>query len=168
MMFLIAAIMDDYAKGRPTDSAERWRQMAPLWTRGSTQLIRNVNIKPLYLEKMLRQSLDNGVTYLETRKNLGPDEPIYVLDPDCQEECENGKRILGDDDLEINITMQVIAKIQQEHPEFIGLKRIVYTTRTSDFGIIRAQMENVVDLHQRYPDHVVAFDLVSKCQVTQV
>ena len=55
--------MTDYAKSRPTDSAERWRQMGPLWDRASN-LILNVNIKPLYIEAMLRQALDEGVSYL--------------------------------------------------------------------------------------------------------
>ena len=38
----------------------------------------------------------------ETRKNLGPGETIYQLDPDYLE--NNGKRPLGDAELEINIS----------------------------------------------------------------
>ena len=54
----------------------------------------------------------------ETRKNLGPDETIYQLDANYTENY--GRRPLGDAELEINITMQVLQQLQQEFPELIG------------------------------------------------
>ena len=101
----MAGILDDFAKSRPTDSALRWRHLDTLWDRGSTQIITNINIKRPYLRALLQQGLENGVTYFETRRHLGPDETIYVLDPDYSE--NNGKRPLGDADLDVNITQQV-------------------------------------------------------------
>ena len=156
-MSVLIGILDDYAKSRPTDTAERWRQMRPLWARASS-LIQNVNIKPLYIEAMLRQALNEGTSYIESRKDLGPDDTIYQLDPNYP--FHHGKRPLGDADLEINITMSIIEKIQSEYPEFIGLRRIVYTRRRKGLDEIREKMKKVVDLHQRYPDHIMAFDLV--------
>ena len=75
-----------------------------------------------------------------------------------------GKRFLenGNGALEINITLELINEYMEQHPEFIGHKRITYTVRVNDPEVVNASMQNALDLHRKYPDHLVGFDLVAE------
>lgn len=128
-MQVFLEIMDDYARRYPTDSGERWRQMDALWTRGSDQLIANVNIKSVYLEALLVEQLEEGVQYYEARQSFAnPDDMLYVLDPAAT--ATYGKRFVDvDGELAINMTLTVVEKVKQRFPHFIDMKRIVYTYR---------------------------------------
>ena len=49
MIIYYTEVLDENAKRYPSDSAERWRQMDPLWGRMAS-LVANLPIKLLYLE----------------------------------------------------------------------------------------------------------------------
>lgn len=156
-------IMDSEAKKYPTDSGERWRQMDPLWVRGSTQLIANIAVKEKYLEAMLLQGLDEGVQYLETRKALAGDGRLYRLNPLEEFNETFGKEFIDEDGEEdIKLAIDLIEKLKVEHPEFIGFKRISYSHRMADFNGIRETMERVLRFQQQYPEHIIGYDMVGE------
>jgi hypothetical protein len=100
--------MSEYARRYVTDSGERWRQMEPLWERGSSQLINNYVIKEQYVEAMYVQQAEDGVQYYESRHSLSGG--LYVLDPNAI--VTFGKRNIDyDGRLDINLTLSVLDKV---------------------------------------------------------
>ena len=121
-------------------------------------LLNNIKIKGPHIEAMIKASLNEGVQYMESRKNLGPDETIYELDESCPETY--GKCALGDAELELNITREIVDRMLIEEERFIGMRRVMYTSRRDSFEEVLESMERAVDLHNMYPEEVVAFDMV--------
>ncbi|KAK2148037.1 hypothetical protein LSH36_519g01009 [Paralvinella palmiformis] len=151
------------AKKYPSDSAMRWDEMNRLWDRGSTQLISNIKIKPLYLRALYESALDEGVQYLETRKNFGAAEMLYELSSDPEYEPTYGKKFLDTNgELDINLTINVTREFIGERPEFIGHRRITYSTRFSENDAIRQDVEKAIAFRQKYPDHFKGYDLVAE------
>ncbi len=100
--------MSEQARRYTTDSAERWKQMGPLWSRGSSQIINNLPIKEKYMEALLMDQLEDGVQYYESRHSLSG--IIYVLDPNATETY--GKRYSDSDGrYDINLTIGIIEKV---------------------------------------------------------
>ena len=159
---IFIGIMNDYAKRYPTDSGERWRQMDALWTRGSDQLISNMNIKELYMEALLIEQIQEGVQYYEARQSFGnPDDKLYYLDASANETY--GKRFVDEDgELAINLTLKVVERVKARYPQFIDFKRIVYSYRRSSPDYIRSEMERVYKLRQLHPNHIIGYDMVGE------
>ena len=91
-------------------------------------------------------------------------EYIYVIDDSGQSNDTFGKRYLDNKNgtLEINLTLAFLEEYMQQHPEFIGHKRITYTVRVTAPEVVNASMQYALHLHQLYPDHLVGFDLVAQ------
>lgn len=156
-------ILNDYAKKYPTDSGERWRQMNPLWGRGSTQLVANVHIKRLYLEALYEQCLGEGVQFIETRKNFGPAEWLYEIDTSGTSSATNGKKYLDNQEgaLELNITQEVLEKFRESNPSFIDHRRIIYSSRYKN-PYVAEDMNRAINLREQFPKHVIGYDLVAE------
>ena len=154
--------MDNNAQRYPTDTDMRWKQMNPLWGRGSSQLINNIKIKREYVKEMLRTSLEEGVQYLENRVSLYGG--LYELDPNPVYNRTNGKRFFDSTgEAELNVTIDVIQNFTSEHPDFIGMKRIIYSSRgRSSIADVKRAIENVLKFHRRYPSWIVGYDLVAE------
>jgi len=160
----LMGILTDTATRYPTDSERRWAEINPLWGRGSTQLVANYNIKFKYLEAIYQHGLNEGVTYYEARKNFGPAERLYVMDPSGANNATNGKKFLDQGgDLEVDTTLKLVENFTRDHPEFIGHRRISYTHRMGGIeGSFKSEMDNVERLNKKYPDHVMGFDTVGQ------
>jgi len=159
----LLGVLSADAKSHPTDSGIRWKEINPLWGRGSTQLIANINIKTKYLQAMYEEGFKQGITYFETRKNLGKAERIYRLDEGVNYTMTNGKNFLDENgDLDVQITQEVSRNFSALHPEFVGHNRISYTTRFIDSEKFNYEMQNVVDLYRKYPYHILGFDMVGE------
>ena len=154
--------MDNNAKRYPTDTDMRWKQMNPLWGRGSSQLINNIKIKREYVKEMLRTSLEEGVQYLENRVSLYGG--LYELDHNPVYNRTNGKRFFDTTgEAELNVTIDVIQNFTSEHPDFIGMKRIIYSSRgRSSIEDVKRAIEDVLKFHRRYPSWIVGYDLVAE------
>jgi hypothetical protein len=106
--------MSEYTRRHVTDSGERWRQVGPLWVRGSSQLINNHVITEPYVEAMYVQQAEDGVQYYESRHSLD-DAGLYVLDPNAT--ATFGKRYIDDDGrLDISLTLSVLDKVSSYMP----------------------------------------------------
>jgi adenosine deaminase CECR1 len=158
----LIGILDDYARQYPTDSRKRWELMDTLWMIASAQILSNLPIKIRYLEELYKHSINEGVTYLEPRKHLGSgDELLYVLDNSPEYEETNGKRYIDPDgQLEVEVTLEVVRNITALYPEFIGHKRIMYTQRQQPFATLEEDMARTRMLHERFPHHVIGYDVV--------
>jgi len=143
----------------PTDSTERWRQMNPLWSRGSSQLIMNKAIREKYLEALLEEQIQDGVQVYESRYSFG--SSIYVLNKTAT--ATNGKQLVDvDSSLDMNITMSVVERLKKKYPHFLGFKRIASSQRNSLTTKISADLTKYLSLQKRFPDHVIGYDLVSE------
>ena len=113
---------------------------------------------------MYNASLDQNIQYIEARKNFEEPEYLYVMEEGDEYNDTNGKRFLENDGgaLEINTTLAFLEEYMQQHPEFIGHKRITYTVRVTEPEVVNASMQNALNLHRKYPDHLVGFDLVAQ------
>ena len=147
----------------PTNSGGRWQLINPLWMRCSVQLISNLNIKKRYLQAMYEQGLSEGVIYFESRRNLGGELYIYVLNSSSEYIPTNGKQFLGvGGDMEVDIAMDLARNFSMLHPDYVGHKRISYTYRQNSPALFKKEMDNVVRLHGKYPQHVLGFDAVGE------
>ena len=155
-------IMDSEAIKYPTDSFLRWKEMNPLWSRGSEQIINNVKIKKKYFEAMLKSSLAEGVQYLETRRILAG--RLYELDPSPQYEKKNGHKLLDDKNgtVELDLLMKLITNFTKEHTDFIGMKFIIYSSRNGTNPNVAKMIDRVIEFHKKYPSWIVAYDLVAE------
>ncbi|ELU08414.1 hypothetical protein CAPTEDRAFT_24934, partial [Capitella teleta] len=61
---------------------------------------------------------------------------------------------------DVSLTLEVLKNITELHPEFIGHKRISYTSRSQPFATLEGDMNNTRMLHELWPDHVVGYDIV--------
>ena len=114
-----------------------------------------------YLDAILRQGLDEGVQYIETRKNFGAEERLYRLNSSAVE--TNGKQFLDDTgELDVKIALDLVEKLREEDSSFIGMNRISYTHRQNSFEVIREDMLRVSALHEKYPHHILGFDMVGQ------
>jgi adenosine deaminase CECR1 len=159
----LMGILSDEANRYPSDSTIRWDLMNTIWGRGSTQLIANIKIKKQYITALYDTALDEGVQYLETRKNFGPSEMLYELSLDPEYNATYGKKYLDTTgDLDIQLTINTTKEFISEHPEFIGHRRIMYSTRYSNLSQILDDMNRAVVFYNQYPDHFRGFDLVAE------
>jgi hypothetical protein len=100
--------MSEDARRHVTDSGERWRQMEPLWERGSSQLINNYVIKEQYVEAMYVQQAEDGVQYYESRHSISCE--LYKLDHNAT--VTFGKNYFDRNcSEEINLTLSVLDKV---------------------------------------------------------
>ena len=116
------------------------------------------------MQALYDNSLDQNIQYLETRKSFGGSEDLYVMDNSTEYNNTNGKRYLDNDDgaLEINITLAFLEQYMQQNPELIGHKRITYTVRVTEPEVVNISLQNALNLHRKYPDHLVGFDVVGE------
>ena len=144
----------------PTDSGQRWKEMNVLWDRVSS-LISNLPIKKKYIEAMYELGLEQGVIYFETRKNIY--EEIYFLDPSPRYYSTYGRRYLDPmGDREIRVIMSLSRSFAKKHKEFVGHKRISTVQRKTWLKEFDFYMENVIRIHNLYPDHVIGFDVIGE------
>ncbi|KAK2193588.1 hypothetical protein NP493_11g04015 [Ridgeia piscesae] len=138
----LLGVLTERARRYPSDAAERWRQMDPLWRRSASQLIANVVVKRLYLAAMWREVLTDGVQYIETRKNLGPGtHQLYSLDTHRKYEPTYGKHYLDPSgELDINMTQLLLREFQKRRPDFIGFRRITYGHHQESVSQMKAKM----------------------------
>ena len=75
-----------------------------------------------------------------------------------------GKRYLHNQkgELEINITLELLDLFKEERPEFIGHKRILQAVRVANPVSMNVSIKDAIDLHHKYPGHIVGFDLVAE------
>ena len=153
-------ILDENATKYPTDSDMRWKQMDPLWGRGSSQIIKNIKIKEKYLKAMFKTSLEEGVQYIESRSSLSGG--LYTLDPTYSD--TNGKRYFDNTvEHELNFTTGIIKNFTRDNPDFIGMKRVVSTSRSSaTIAKIKDKIQHMLKFHKKYPSFIVGYDLVSE------
>ena len=153
-------ILSSTATRYPTDSGQRWKEMNVLWSRAAN-LITNLAIKKKYIEAMYEIGLDQGVIYFETRKNIY--EQIYVLDPSPQYNSTYGRNYLNPmGEAEVEEILELSSSFAVKHPEFVGHKRISNVQRQSSIQSFHFYMENVIRMHNLYPDHVIGFDAVGE------
>jgi len=156
----LIGILSEDAKRYPTDPGIRWKEMNVLWNR-SSDMISNLRIKEKYIEAMYEIGLEQGVIYFETRKNIY--EEIYVLDPSPQYNSTYGRHYLNPmGEEEVGHIVRLSRNFAKKHPEFVGHKRISSAQRRSSFKKFNFYMENVVRMHNLYPDHVIGFDAVGE------
>ena len=154
--------MDSEAKKYPTDSSLRWKEMNPLWSRGSVQIINNVNIKEKYFEVMLKSALAEGVQYLEARRDLVGQ--LYELDPSPQYKKYNGKKLIDNKngEVELKLLMKLITSFAKEYTDFIGMKFIIFSSREDTKANVSMKIDRVIKFHKKYPLWIVGYDLVAE------
>ena len=96
---------------------------------------------------MYNQSLDENVQYIESRQAFDVPECLYVIDESGEYNETNGKRFLNNEKgaLEINITLELIHQFMEQHPEFIGHKRIFQTVRVTGQDVVNVSMQDALD-----------------------
>ena len=111
---------------------------------------------------MLSTSLEEGVQYLENRIDM--DGALYVLDSNPKYASTNGKRLFDNNsETELNLTISVIQDFIKDNPEFIGMKRIIYSVRSfSSNSNIKQAIQKVLPFHRKFPTWVVGYDLVAE------
>ena len=144
----------------PTDERSRWQLANIYFNRGSSKLVSNRNIKPLYLKAMYEQGLEEGITYWETRRSVGS---LYSLSTDPADSATRGQQTLpGGIELDINVTMDVVEQFMVDHPEFIGHKRIYYNTRQDSTAQMNSDIQSIINAMPKYPNHILGWDLVGE------
>ena len=156
----MTGVLDDFAKENPTDSGHRWKLFDTLFERGHAEVVANLPIKIKFLEELYLHSIGEGVTYIETRSGLGSSpELIYVLDSEY--ESSNGKKYLDTTgEYDVQVTLEVIENITNEHPQFIGHKRILAAYRQQTHEDVQSTIDRTASLSATYPHHIVGFDMV--------
>ena len=162
-MNTLLGLMTTNASNNPTDASQRWTLINPLWERASVQLISNINIKNQYLLAMFNQSLSEGITYLETRRSLGWELPLYKLDKSGASNETNGKSFFDFTyEYEVQVAKETARQFMESNPRFIGHRRISYAVRFMDFEMFDKIMNTTLMLHEKYPEHVIGFDAVGE------
>ena len=157
---MMIPLMTDNHTNLGTDSEARWNLAKVVMGRGASSILSNRKIKPLYLTAMYEQGLEEGITYWETRRSVGP---MYSVNPDPRFNGTSGQEVLpGGIGLDINITLGLVEKFTKLHPEFIGHKRIYYNTRQDSTASISRDVGIVAETMITYPDHVLGWDLVGE------
>ncbi|KAI0228240.1 Adenosine deaminase 2 [Lamellibrachia satsuma] len=131
---------------------------------GLAQTHARTHVKRLYLKAMWQEAMADGVQYMETRKSLGGgSQQLYCLDADRKYEPTHGKRYLDPDgEVEINMILSLVRKFQNAHPDFIGFRRIINGHHRQTVSQMKANVNRVIKYHRKYPNHVVAFDIVGE------
>lgn len=73
---------------------------------------------------------------------------------------ENGKRIESEE--VTKILLELVEDFKKSHPTFLGIKIIVAIPRNSDSNSAELKMQKFVELHKKYPNFIVGFDLVGQ------
>lgn len=155
--------MTTNASNNPTDASQRWTLINPLWGRASVQLTSNIIIKHQYLLAMYKQSLSEGITYLETRRSLGWELPLYKLDKSGASSKTYGKSFLDTTyEYEVQVAKESTEQFIERNSRFIGHKRISYAVRFMDFEMFDKIKNTTLMLHEKYPEHVIGFDAVGE------
>ena len=155
----LIGVLSPEAKRYPTDSHQRWRDINLLWSRGMG-IIEYAPLRNEYLRAMFDTMLDQGVQYVESKRPLGA--RLYVLDAHANYTSTGGRRIIDEEggEYEIKETIKFLKEYSANHTEFIGMKNTIYTSRRR--ASVSEDMERAISFHQKYPDLVVAFDLVGE------
>ena len=116
------------------------------------------------MQALYNQSLEEGIQYIEARHSTDPFLELYVIDDSLDYNRTYGKRYFNNQlgALEINITLHMLEQFMEEHPEFIGHRRIFQTTRPVEPEVVNTSMQYALYLHRKYPEHIIGFDLVSE------
>ncbi|KAK3606695.1 hypothetical protein CHS0354_004672 [Potamilus streckersoni] len=157
---LFTTVMDDKAKGNPTDSAIRWQELTPLFDRLGSNIINHANITRKHMEAMLKSALDENVQYLETKSSVS--RKLYVLDATQTETY--GKRYTDNNsgEMELEAVDSVVKDFIMKHPEFIGYKRVISSNRGASKDRIRSDLNKTVNLQQKYPQLIAGYDLAAE------
>ena len=154
----LMGILTDKETNLPADSDLRWALANTVFMRGFPDVLSNKKIKGDYLKGMYAQGLEEGVIYWETRKGLGG---LYEINPDPEFEGSNGQSALpGFIDADIDLTEDVMSSFKQDNPNFVGHKRIYYSLRFDSPSNLESQLERLHEAMEKYPDHVIGWDLV--------
>ncbi|CAC5402467.1 CECR1 [Mytilus coruscus] len=155
-------IIDDKAINDPTDSGLRWKEIGPLFSVIGSHIINNANFTKLYVDAMLQAAIDENVQYLEAKSSAY--NKLYVLDRDKKYASRNGKHFIDNNDgeLELQMVEEVVQQFKGSHPNFIGYKRIINSYRGGIINNVGQDVQKALRLHQKYPNLVSGFDLVSE------
>ncbi|XP_070552254.1 adenosine deaminase 2-like [Ptychodera flava] len=102
-----------------------------------------------YYKQGLKESLEDGGLYIETRAALSP---IYELDGSQNDSAENT----------LLQYMEANDEFLKENPEYFGSKIIHASFRVFDKASVAAHIDTAIDLRKKYPDFMVGFDLVNQ------
>ncbi|XP_013410098.1 adenosine deaminase 2-A [Lingula anatina] len=154
--------MTEFAKVNPTNSARRWEEMDPMFSRLGSKVIANVNIKFKYLESYLKAALEENVQYLEARSSIS--SRLYTLDPDPKYNSTGGKRYIDETggEYELQENIKFIEGFVKKNPEFIGMRKIVNSYRGASVSEMYGDMEKAVRLYHKYPSYIGGFDMVGE------
>ena len=137
-------------------SGKRWTVANPVWAK-LRQVIRHRDIKEKYMTALLEDTMEHNIQYMETRKGLM--DRLYILDPEAVDTF--GKRYLSTEE-DIRVGISVIEAFKKEHHQFIGFKRIGQSYRYNDASKVSEDVDHVIRMHEKYPDHVIGFDLIAE------
>ena len=154
-------VLDPYAEENPTDSMKRWEILGPLFGRAGSNLVKNANFTPVYLEAVFEAAFNESVQYLEARAHgMG----LYILDPASEYNKTNGKHYIdnADGDLWVTTVQKVLNDFRAKHPEFIGYREIIAGYRRDRLAGVKEQIQITKRLQQKFPDVIRGFDLVSQ------
>lgn len=73
---------------------------------------------------------------------------------------ENGNR-LGSEDV-AEVLLKLVDDFKRDHQNFLGVKIIVTTPRNVDNSSIESRMQKFIELHKKYPNFVIGFDMVGQ------
>ena len=147
-----------------TDTGKRWNAFNQLRNRESSKLILNKNIRREYIKTMLMDQLEDGIQYYESRHSM---DDLYFIGTQCDDsvctKCEDSKCSLNDSiQIDISLTNEVIDEMKKNYSQFIGFKRIIANKRNSTLDEVSKNVQLAIDLKQRYPHHIIGFDLVAE------
>ena len=116
------------------------------------------------MQALYNQCLEEGIQYIEARHSPDPFLEMYVIDDSGDHNRTYGKRYLKNQlgALEINTTLHLLERFMEQHPEFIGHRRIFQASRPVEPDEINATLRHALHLHQKYPEHIIGFDLVGE------
>lgn len=111
---------------------------------------------------MLDFAMAENIQYLETKRSVSA--RLYELDPDPKYMATNGKRYIDqtEGEYEIQQNIKFVNAYKKQNPEFIGLAQVANSYRRSSKSDIEKDIERVLKMHKKYPNYIVAYDMVAE------
>ncbi|XP_059161999.1 adenosine deaminase AGSA-like [Physella acuta] len=136
-----------------TDPVETYADNDKAWQRFQEYFIQVYSLiyyAPVFRDyywRILDEFRADNVQYLELRGQLWG---LYDL---------NGTQY--DEEYGLQMIMDVTEQFMKQYPNFIGVKVIMCGNRNSNESFILEKIKTAIQLHQKYPDFMAGFDLVS-------
>ncbi|CAH1784022.1 unnamed protein product [Owenia fusiformis] len=156
----LMGILDARAKSYPSDTGYRWKLAGGLFGRLGGDFLANENIQFRYLEALFDAAREENVQYLEGRRSIYG--RLYRLNSNGSYADRNGQQLLDTDgSYEIAETIKFINNYTARHPEFFGLKNIIYHTRSNP-SRVRSGVKAYTELYKKFPELIRGLDMVGE------